>query len=54
MGVETPTERTFFVEDTKRGSRIMYFSRSMVLQSDGNQESKWSEVSPRSMRYEHC
>jgi hypothetical protein len=44
MGLENPTDRTFVVEDTSAGNRIIGFSRWMVPQADGNLERKWPEM----------
>ena len=44
MGLDNPTDRTFVVEDTQNGNKIVAWSRWMVPQSDGNQERKWPEL----------
>ena len=43
MGIANPTDRSFVVEDTEKGSMIVGFSRWMVPQNDGNLERKWPD-----------
>ncbi|KAK5124551.1 hypothetical protein LTR85_001768 [Meristemomyces frigidus] len=44
MGIENPTDRSFVVEDTERGNKIVAFSRWMIPQLDGNLERKWAAM----------
>jgi hypothetical protein len=46
IGIDNPTDRTFVVEDTQNGNKIVAWSRWMLPQSDGNQERKWPDVNP--------
>ena len=44
LPVDNPTDRSFVVEDTEKGNRVVAFSRWMAPQQDGNLERKWPEV----------
>ncbi|KAK4574194.1 hypothetical protein LTR86_001955 [Recurvomyces mirabilis] len=46
MGIDNPTDRSFVVEDTENGNKIVAFSRWMVPQKDGNQERPWPDMPP--------
>lgn len=46
MGLDNPTDRSFVVEDTAHGHKIVAVSRWMVPQSDGRQDRKWPTIEP--------
>ena len=54
MGIDNPTDRSFVVEDTQKGNKIVAWSRWMVPQHDGNLERKWPEPNADAYDMEVC
>ena len=44
LGIESPSDRTFVVEDRENDNKILAFSRWQVPQEDGNLERRWPEL----------
>lgn len=44
LGLDSPMDKTFVVEDKTQGNRVVAFSRWVVPQSNGNLNQPWPDV----------